>query len=64
MVKHPPFITYTVDGVTDPKGMTFDGEHLHIGDDDNNNFRMILPPTADGVAPVILFLYRRRSIKT
>ena len=33
--------------------MTFDGTHIHISDDFDDNVRMILPPSSDGQAPVV-----------
>ena len=44
---------YTVDGLNNVSGMTFDGTHIHICDSTDDNVRMILPPTADGEAPVV-----------
>ena len=34
-----------VSGFTQHKGMTFDGTHIHIADDSDDNVRMILPPS-------------------
>ena len=33
--------------------MAFDGTHIHIADVDDDNIRMILPPSADGQAPIV-----------
>ena len=46
----PTVYTYTVLGLGNPQGMTFDGTHIHIADDTDDNVRMILPPFADGQA--------------
>ena len=45
--------TYTVSGLGDAGGMTFDGTHVHIADFADNNVRMILPPTSGGQADVV-----------
>ena len=39
---------YTVLGVDNPRGITFDGTHIHIADINDDNIRMILIPSADG----------------
>ena len=44
---------YTVDGVGSPGGMAFSGAHIHFGDRDDDNVRMILPPSSDGAADVV-----------
>ena len=36
-----------------PQAMTFDGTHIHIADNGDDNVRMILPPSADGQAPIV-----------
>ena len=33
--------------------MTFDGTHIHLADIGDDNVRMILPPSADGQAPIV-----------
>ena len=33
-------------GLGDPNGMTFDGTHIHIADRNDDNVRMILPPSS------------------
>ena len=33
--------------------MTFDGTHIHIADNADDNVRMILPPSADGEASTV-----------
>ena len=33
--------------------MAFDGTHIHIADDCDDNVRMILPPSAGGEAPIV-----------
>ena len=49
----PIVYTYTVSGLGNPSGMTFDGTHIHIADFNDNNVRMILPPSSDGEAPIV-----------
>ena len=41
----PTVWTYTVSGLNDPSGMTFDGTHIHLADRVSDNVRMILPPS-------------------
>ena len=45
--------TYTVSGLGNPTGMTFDGTHIHIADQTDDNVRMILPPTSGGQADIV-----------
>ena len=33
--------------------MAFDGTHIHLADPDDDNVRMILPPSANGQAPIV-----------
>ena len=33
--------------------MTFDGTHIHIGDEGTDNVRMILPPSSNGQASTV-----------
>ena len=49
----PIVYTYTVSGLNNPTGMTFDGTHIHIIDRNDDNVRMILPPTSGGQAPIV-----------
>ena len=50
----PIVYTYTVSGLGNaPQAMTFDGTHIHIADDGDNNVRMILPPSSNGEAPIV-----------
>ena len=49
----PIVYTYTVSGVDDATGMTFDGTHIHIADITDDNVRMILPPSANGQADIV-----------
>ena len=56
----PIVYTYTVAGLGNPQGVTFDGTHIHIADSSDDNVRMILPPTSNGEAPHRFYLYRCR----
>ena len=49
----PVVFTYTVDGLGNSRGITFDGTHVHIADSADDNVRMILPPSGNGQAPVV-----------
>ena len=49
----PIVYTYTVSGLGNPQGVTFDGTHIHIADSSDDNVRMILPPTSNGEAPIV-----------
>ena len=44
--------------------MTFDGTHIHIADSNDNNFRMILPPSRRMVKPSIVRTYTVSGLDT
>ena len=49
----PIVFTYTVSGLRSARGIAFDGTHIHIVDNTDDNVRMILPPTSSGQASIV-----------
>ena len=43
----------TVSGLGSPQAITFDGTHIHLADTQDDNVRMILPPSANGQAATV-----------